>query len=196
MEEKKDWREILREKYSEQITAWKRQYGVVKAFFVEDGKGGGCVMFFRIPTRLQLSAAEAVSIASDTGGVDLYKKSERLLADCLLGGDLSLEAILNDTPLFLSVGKFVLYDLVEQKKNELGKLLKRARWEVREGCAVPGSLLYINEQLRYYGICAQPEDLSDEEWLMKYAILEDIRGREKEEMISAGVLNILNGRRV
>jgi hypothetical protein len=50
--------------------------------------------------------------------------------------------------------------------------------------------LYINEQLQYYGICAQPEGLSDEEWSMKYAILEDIRGREKEEMISAGALNI------
>jgi hypothetical protein len=50
--------------------------------------------------------------------------------------------------------------------------------------------LYINEQLRYYGVCAQPEALSDEEWAIKYAILEDIRNREKEEIISTGALNI------
>jgi hypothetical protein len=50
--------------------------------------------------------------------------------------------------------------------------------------------LYINEQLRYYGICTQPEALDDEQWALKYAILEDMRGREKEEMISAGALNI------
>jgi hypothetical protein len=117
METKKDWRAQLREKYSEQITAWKRQCGTVKALFIEDGKEGGQALFFRLPTRLQLSAAEAVSIAPGTGEADLYKKSERLLADCLLGGDLSLEAILNDTSLFLSVGKFVLYELVEQKKT-------------------------------------------------------------------------------
>jgi hypothetical protein len=117
MEAKKDWRAQLREKYSEQITAWKRQYGAVKVLFVENGKDGGYALFFRMPTRLQISAAEAVSIAPDTGGVDLYKKSERLLADCLLGGDLSLEAILNDTPIFIAVGKFVLYELIEQKKT-------------------------------------------------------------------------------
>lgn len=68
--------------------------------------------------------------------------------------------------------------------------MSRARKEVREGCAEPGSLLYINEQLRYYGVCAQPEALSDEEWAIKYAILEDIRNREKEEIISTGALNI------
>jgi hypothetical protein len=61
---------------------------------------------------------------------------------------------------------------------------------VREGCAVPGSLLYINEQLRYYGICTQPEALSDEEWALKYAILEDMRNREKQEIISSGRIKI------
>jgi hypothetical protein len=116
-EVKKDWRELLREKYSEQIAAWKRQHGTVKVLFVEDGKESGRAMFFRAPTRLQLSAAEAMSVSVGNEGPDLYKKSERLLADCLLGGDISLEAILNDTPLFLSAGKFVLYDLVEQKKT-------------------------------------------------------------------------------
>jgi hypothetical protein len=112
MEEEKDWRIVLREKYSEQITAWKRQHGTVKVLFVEDGKQA---LFFRMPTRLQISAAEAVSVIADK--IDMYKKSERLLVDCLLGGDLSLEAILNDTSLFLPVGRFVLYDLIEQKKT-------------------------------------------------------------------------------
>jgi hypothetical protein len=117
MEEKKSFREVLREKYSEQVSAWKRKYGVVKVLFIEDGKDSGRALFFRLPTRLQLSAAEAVSITAGTGEADVYKKSERLLADCLLGGDITLEAILDDTPLFLSVGRFVLYELVEQKKT-------------------------------------------------------------------------------
>jgi hypothetical protein len=69
-------------------------------------------------------------------------------------------------------------------------LLERAHQEVREGCAVPGSLLYINEQLRYYGVCAQPDTLSDEEWAVKYAILEDMRSREKEQMVNAGILKM------
>jgi hypothetical protein len=69
-------------------------------------------------------------------------------------------------------------------------LLKRARREVKEGCATPGSLLYINEQLRYYGICAHPGQLSDGELMMKFAILEDIRSKEKEEMINAGTLKM------
>jgi hypothetical protein len=115
--EKKDWREESRKKYSEQITAWKRQHGTVKALFIEDSTESGRVMFFRIPTRLQLSAAEAISVTIGTDHSDLYKKSERMLADCLLGGDLSLEAILADTSVFVSAGKFVLYNLVEQKKT-------------------------------------------------------------------------------
>jgi hypothetical protein len=117
METKKNLREDLREKYKDQIVGWKRQYGAVKALFIEDGKDSGHVLFFRTPTRLQLSAAEAMSVAAGTGESDLYKKSERLLADCLLGGDLSLEAVLNDTAVFMAAGKFVLYDLVEQKKT-------------------------------------------------------------------------------
>ncbi|MDR3350702.1 MAG: hypothetical protein LBN98_03505 [Prevotellaceae bacterium] len=50
--------------------------------------------------------------------------------------------------------------------------------------------MYINEQLQYYGICATPETLSDAEWVMKYAILEDIRNREKEEIISHGRIQV------
>jgi hypothetical protein len=117
MDEIKNWRDALREKYSEQIAAWKRKYGVVKVLFVEDGKDSGRALFFRMPTRLQLSASEAASVISGTDEISAYKKSERLIIDCLLGGDLSVEAILDDTPLFLSVGKFVLYELIEQKKT-------------------------------------------------------------------------------
>jgi hypothetical protein len=115
--EEKDWRQELREKHNEQVVAWKRQHGVVRALFVEDSKEGGRVMFFRVPTRLQLSAAEAMSVNLSAGTVDVYKKSERMLADCLLGGDLSLEDILADTPTFIAAGNFVLYNLVEQKKT-------------------------------------------------------------------------------
>lgn len=57
---------------------------------------------------------------------------------------------------------------------------------------MPGSLLYINEQLRYYGICAEPDKLSDVEWALKYVILENIRNREKEEFISSGRFSIQN----
>ena len=115
---KQNWRDKLREQYKDQATAWKQQYGAVKALFIEDSEDKGHVLFFRTPTRLQLSAAEAMSVAIGTGESDLYKKSERLLADCLLGGDLSLEAVLNDTAVFIAAGKFVLHDLVEQKKTD------------------------------------------------------------------------------
>lgn len=118
MEEvKKNWRDDLREKYSEQIAAWKRQHGGVKVLFIEDSKDAGRALFFRTPTRQQLSAAEAMSISTGTGEPDLYRKSERLLVDCLLGGDITLEAILADTSMFLSIGKFILYELIDQKKT-------------------------------------------------------------------------------
>jgi hypothetical protein len=117
MEQKKNWREALREKYNEQAVAWKRQHGTVKVLFVEDSKESGRALFFRMPTRLQFVASEAVSISAGSGEVDVYKKSERLLVDCLLGGDISLEEILNDTSLFISVSKFVLCELIDQKKT-------------------------------------------------------------------------------
>lgn len=115
--ETKNWREIAREKYRSQIDHWKKQYGTVKAFFVEDTEDSGRVIFFKIPTRMQMSASESLSIDQTTGNPDLYKKGERLIVECLLGGDVELQAILDDTALFLAAGHFVIYNLVEQKKT-------------------------------------------------------------------------------
>lgn len=115
--ENKNWQDVLREKYAPQIEAWKKQYGTVKAFFIEDSDNSGRVVFFKIPTRQQLSASESLGFDAATGSHDLYKKSERLIVDCMIGGDIEVQAILNDTPLFLSTGNFVLYNLVEQKKT-------------------------------------------------------------------------------
>ncbi|MCT4647565.1 MAG: hypothetical protein N4A74_21435 [Carboxylicivirga sp.] len=43
-----------------------------------------------------------------------------------------------------------------------------------------GSVAYINTLLQYYNITPDPDSLSDEEWTLKYVILEDIRQKEKE----------------
>jgi hypothetical protein len=55
-------------------------------------------------------------------------------------------------------------------------LLKQAKSRIKRG-----NVAYINAELKYYGICAEPEKLSDWKWAETYAILEDIRQREKEE---------------
>ncbi len=41
-------------------------------------------------------------------------------------------------------------------------------------------MTYINTLLQYYNISSNPDLLSDEEWALKYATLEDIRQKEKE----------------
>lgn len=64
----------------------------------------------------------------------------------------------------------------------MGGLLKSARQQVKEGggCATEGSLLHINTQMRYYRVADDPDSLSDQEWALRYAILEDIRQKEKQ----------------
>jgi hypothetical protein len=40
--------------------------------------------------------------------------------------------------------------------------------------------------MQYYRICADPSVLSDTEWAIKYAILEDIRNKEKKVLDELG----------
>jgi len=49
---------------------------------------------------------------------------------------------------------------------------------------------YINTQLQYYNICAEPDLLTDYEWALKYAILEDIRQNEKRILDELGQLHL------
>lgn len=75
----------------------------------------------------------------------------------------------------------------------MGKLLKEARKAVKDekGWATEGSPFYIDQQLRYYGIAERPEELSDMDWALRYAVLEDIRAKEKEIIEATGRLNQL-----
>ena len=46
-----------------------------------------------------------------------------------------------------------------------------------------GDIAYVNATLEYYGM-AQPkrvDEMTDYEWAMKYAVLEDIRKREANQ---------------
>jgi hypothetical protein len=40
---------------------------------------------------------------------------------------------------------------------------------------------YINQQLKYYRIAADPDALSDAEWTRGYAVLEHIRKEEAQQ---------------
>ena len=103
------------ERHNANIKAWKAKYGKVKPLAFIDGKDIK-VVFFRIPTREELSAAE--TLATDkSGNVDLYTKAEKTLVDCYLGGDMKLEEITADVEYFMPVAKKVLYELVVEKKT-------------------------------------------------------------------------------
>ncbi len=97
------------EKWKQQVEVWK-QNGKLKHIYIE---GDGSV-FLAVPTRTQLQAAEEVSV-NDEGKVNIYAKAERLMADCYLGGDVTLETIFEDTALYMAVAKYCLYELVEAK---------------------------------------------------------------------------------
>lgn len=97
------------EKWKTQVAAWK-QHGKLKHIHIE---GDGSV-FLAVPKRTQLQAAEEVSV-NDDGKVNIYAKAERLMADCYLGGDVTLEEIFEDTALYMAVAKYCLYELVEAK---------------------------------------------------------------------------------
>ena len=106
------------EKYQEELKQWKAKHGTVRAISIDDN-GNDKVLFFRLPTRPELSAAENMSIDDSTGQMDLYKKAEKMMVDCYLGGDIALEKIMEDVETFMPVAKTVLYDLVKEKKTSL-----------------------------------------------------------------------------
>jgi hypothetical protein len=45
-------------------------------------------------------------------------------------------------------------------------------------------LTYINILLQYHNISDNPDELSDSDWALKYATLEDIRKKEKERTLN------------
>ncbi len=73
-------------------------------------------LYFRLPGRQELAAAESMAIGTD-GNLDPYKKAERMIVDLYLGGVYKLEEILDDIELFMVVSDFILYHLIEQKKS-------------------------------------------------------------------------------
>jgi hypothetical protein len=105
----------LPKKYKELVEEWTNKYGKVKWLDVE-----GKLIFFKLPTRAELSAAENLSFDGTTGQMDVYKKSEKLTIDCYLGGEYTPEQILDDIELSLAVGEFVLYNLLNKKKVSWG----------------------------------------------------------------------------
>ena len=102
-------------RYVANVKAWEAKYGKIKTLAFTEGKDLK-VIFFRKPSRPELSAAE--NLASDAdGNMDLYTKAEKMMTDCYLGGDIKLEDILNDVDYFMPTAKKVLYELVAEKKT-------------------------------------------------------------------------------
>lgn len=111
----KQIKEQKKEQYAEQIRTWQSKYGPVKIFWIEDGKETKAI-FFRQPNRFELAAAENLSTNS-AGQIDFYKKGERHISDCYLGGDLSVEQMLADTSVYIPAMKFTILGLIEEKKS-------------------------------------------------------------------------------
>jgi hypothetical protein len=107
---------VFNAKYSELIGKHKAAGQKVKRLVIEEEDNTKKALFFRMPSRRELSAAESASIDQD-GKLDPYLKAERMIVDLFLGGDLSQEQILNDTEIFLAVSDFILYQLIKQKKT-------------------------------------------------------------------------------
>ena len=121
------------EELKQQVSTWRGEYKKVKyldlgsELTTEKGKDGkeivkytpGTALFFRMPTRQEMSAAENLSIDED-GKADSYKKAEKIMVDCYLGGQLTLDEILNDIELYMAVASFCLYNLVEVKNVNWG----------------------------------------------------------------------------
>jgi hypothetical protein len=105
----------ISERHQANIKVWKSKYGKVKPLAFVEGEEVK-VMFFRIPTREELSAAETLA-TNESGDVDLYTKAEKTMVDCYLGGDMKLEHIIADVEFFMPVAKKVLYELVVEKKT-------------------------------------------------------------------------------
>ncbi len=91
----------------EQIDAWKKQHGEVKALIID-----GHIGYLKKPDR------KTLGYASTVGSKDPIKFNEIILNNCWLGGS---EAIKTDDSLFLSTGQ-VLADLIQVKEAELVNL--------------------------------------------------------------------------
>lgn len=105
----------LDQKYAAIIQENKAKGKKVKRLVIEEGIEKK-VLYFRLPDRKELAAAESMAISED-GTLDPYKKAERMIVDLYLGGDYELNTLLDDTELYLAVSDFVLYRLIEQKKT-------------------------------------------------------------------------------
>lgn len=108
---------IIPASWQAKINEWKASCKV-KAITVDDA-GKVKFLFFKLPTRAELSAAENMAVDPETGQVDLYKKAEKMMVDCFLDGDLTLEQVMDNVELFMPVAKAVLYELVQEKKTSL-----------------------------------------------------------------------------
>lgn len=91
----------------EQIDAWKKQHGEVKALIID-----GHIGYLKKPDRKE------IGYASTVGSKDPIKFNEIILNNCWLGGS---EDIKTDDSLFLSAGQ-VLADLIQVKEAELVNL--------------------------------------------------------------------------
>ena len=91
----------------EQIDAWKKQHGEVKALIID-----GHIGYLKKPDR------KTLGYASTVGSKNPIKFNEIILSNCWLGGS---EDIKTDDSLFLSAGQ-VLADLIQVKEAELVNL--------------------------------------------------------------------------
>lgn len=130
---KKQMKFEVPEEFKAKVEKWKADYGKVKhldvdsVFKIKKVKEEkevpeytpGKVVFFRMPTRQEMSAAENLSM-NESGEMDAYKKAEKLMVDCYLGGQLTLDEILADIEVYMAVAEFCLYNLVERKNVNWG----------------------------------------------------------------------------
>lgn len=101
-----------KKEYAPQIEGWKKLHGKVRMCLIEGDKA----VFFKMPNRPQMQCAENVAFTED-GKFDAHKKAERLIADCHLGGDYTLEQIYADIEVYTPVSRYVITKLVEEKKT-------------------------------------------------------------------------------
>ena len=104
--------EAKKKEYASQIEAWKKTHGKVRMCLMEDGKA----VFFKMPSRVQMQCSESVAF-TDEVKFDAHKKAERLIADCFLGGDYSMEQINADIEVYTPISRYVISKLVEEKKT-------------------------------------------------------------------------------
>ncbi len=112
MKEEKEF--SIPEKFQGEVAGWKKKHGRIKFFAFEE-----VALFFKMPTRQQLSAAESLAQNED-GTFDLTKKADQLMADCLLGGDLTIEQINADIEVYVALVDFCGNKLVKAKNANWG----------------------------------------------------------------------------